>query len=169
MRGIPMGALVLGASLIVALGCKKQGDTELPPPPGWEDAEREEGYDEVDQPDLDIDYSKDDETREEKKQERAGSPNDSGKEPVFAEGMSVQDAVDAASGTERLNIEQEVLGAPLSRPELYEPCKVGPSDHFDLRVAIWEGRAVGIDVETKNETLKQCLIEQVKKVRWKDK
>src|SRR5689334_7911050 len=44
--------------------------------------------------------------------------------PAFKENGSVKEAVDAVpQGTQRLNIDQETLGRPLSDVALYEPCK----------------------------------------------
>jgi hypothetical protein len=93
-------------------------------------------------------------------------------DPEFRAGMTVNEAINAVpQGTERVNVDQEALEAPLVRQELYEPCKLTPSQHFKLRVAVWDGRAVGVDIETqpKNEKLAACLREQVEGVRWPSK
>jgi hypothetical protein len=93
-------------------------------------------------------------------------------EPEFKPGMSVNDAIAAVpQGASRVNVEQEVLAAPLLKPELYAPCKARPQDHFTLRVAVWDGRVVGVDVTTKpkNDKLATCLREQVEGVTYKDK
>jgi len=81
----------------------------------------------------------------------------------------VEQAISAAQGTERINIDQETLGYPLTQPSLYEPCKLKPGDHFKLRVAVWNGKAVGIDLETKSEALKTCLTRQILDLTWRDK
>lgn len=93
-------------------------------------------------------------------------------DPQFTPGMSVQEAMDAVpASADRLNVEQERLAEPLTNPELYEPCKLSASQHFTAQVAVWEGKAVGMDVSTtpKNEQLEQCIREQVQTVEWEDK
>ena len=92
-------------------------------------------------------------------------------EPVFSDSMSVDEAINAVPpDAERLNIEQERLAEPLQQPELYEPCKLG-SGHFKARVAVWNGRAVGVDVETqpKSPTLAKCIDSQIRQIEWSDK
>ncbi|HEX6765221.1 MAG TPA: hypothetical protein VF103_07075, partial [Polyangiaceae bacterium] len=67
-------------------------------------------------------------------------------DPEFKENGSVDDAIKAVpQGTPRLNIETEALSKPLMDMKLYEPCKIG-SAHFKVRVAVWNGKAVGIDL-----------------------
>jgi hypothetical protein len=166
MRATTLGALALSATMVFAVGCGKRNVVgELPPPEGFNEPDRIEPLDNVD-------YSEYDDTNQaglEDADEDTGSEDAPTGDPVFRDGMSVEEAMTAARGTERLNIDQDVLGAPLTRPELYEPCKLGPNDHFDLRVAVWEGRAVGIDIDMKNEKAKGCVVQQVKQIRWKDK
>jgi hypothetical protein len=90
-------------------------------------------------------------------------------EPTFPEGATVAQAMAAVpQGSDRANIEPEVLGEPLQDGSLYEPCKVG-TQHFKLRVAVWGGRAVGVDVVTSNKKLAECVATQVRKVEWRDK
>jgi len=93
------------------------------------------------------------------------------KEPEFTEGMTVQQAIDAAQGTDRIEIEQEVLAEPIVNPELYAPCKLKGNQRFTLRVAIWEGRVVGMDLSLtpKNDAAEQCIRSQVQGVTWKKK
>lgn len=95
-----------------------------------------------------------------------------GTEPEFTEGMSVNEAIKAVpQGSERLNLGPEVLGKPLADPKVYAPCKLTPNQSFKLKVAVWDGRAVGIDISTKpkNEKVEQCVAEQVRKIEWSDK
>ncbi len=151
--------------MVVAVGCGKRNVVgKLPPPEGFNDPDEMEPLDEVD-------YSEYDDVNQAGLEDGEEGEEDSAPKgaPVFEDGMSVDQAMEAARGTERLNIEQEALGAPLTRPELYEPCKLTAADHFDLRVAVWEGRAVGIDLDMTDGKKKACLIEQIKQVRWKDK
>jgi len=95
----------------------------------------------------------------------------SGVEPDFKPGMSVNEAITAVpQGGDRINVDQEVLSEPLLKHELYEPCMKG-NEHFSLKLAVWNGRVVGIDITTKpkNEKLATCLREQLEKVTYKDK
>lgn len=71
-------------------------------------------------------------------------------------------------GTQRSNIDQDALGAPLQNVSLYDPCKPG-GQHFKLRVAVWNGHAVGIDVTTSNKKLAECVKKQLRTVTWPDK
>ncbi|HTQ04541.1 MAG TPA: hypothetical protein VMI54_11825 [Polyangiaceae bacterium] len=91
--------------------------------------------------------------------------------PPFKENGSVRDAVNAVpQGTPRLNIEQEELGRPLNNPDLYEPCKPGNA-HFKAKVAVWDGKAVGLDLTTtpKNQKFADCIAERIRSVTWPDK
>ncbi len=91
--------------------------------------------------------------------------------PQFKENGSVLEAINAVpQGTPRLNIEQEALGRPLNNPELYEPCKPGNS-HFKAKVAIWDGKAVGLDLTTtpKNAKFAECVAGRIRSITWQDK
>jgi hypothetical protein len=91
--------------------------------------------------------------------------------PEFKDGMSVDEAMKAVpQGTATVNIEQEALSRPLMDEKVYEPCKLGAA-HFKLKVAVWDGKAVGIDATTtpKNEKLAQCIKSQVAGLTWPDK
>jgi len=86
--------------------------------------------------------------------------------------MSVTQATNAVPpGTDRVEIEQEVLVAPLMQTELYEPCKLKGNQRFFVKVAIWDGRVVGLDLETqpKNSTVDACLRHQIEGLTWKKK
>jgi hypothetical protein len=101
--------------------------------------------------------------------EDEGEKQKAGAEPEFPEDASVEQAINAIPpGVERVNVEQDVLAEPLQKPEVYEPCKVG-GQHFKLKVAVWNGRAVGIDVDTKNAALASCIKEQVRALKWAKK
>lgn len=89
-------------------------------------------------------------------------------EPDFPEDASVQEAMDAVpQGAERINVERELLGKPLTDPDLYEPCNIG-SQHFTMKIAVWNGRAVGIDIDTRNQKLAECLKQQIRGIEWPD-
>ena len=88
-------------------------------------------------------------------------------EPTFTENMSVDDAIKAAQSTERLNVDQETLSKPLQDEALYAPCKPG-SGHFTVRIAVWRGKAVAMDVTTtpKNPKLAECLKGRIRELTW---
>jgi hypothetical protein len=93
-------------------------------------------------------------------------------EPSFKEGMSVNDAINAIpQGLPRVNIDQEDLNRPLMETEFYKSCKLSPSQHFTIKFAVWEGRAVGIDITTTpaNKNMEKCLHGLVAGYTWKDK
>jgi hypothetical protein len=93
-------------------------------------------------------------------------------EPEFKDGMTVEEAINAVpQGTQRENVEQDALSKPLLDSKLYEPCKPKPNQKFRVKVAVWAGRAVGIDVDAtpKNDALVDCVKQQVSQVQWKDK
>jgi hypothetical protein len=94
------------------------------------------------------------------------------KEPEFKDGMSVNDAINAVpTGTPGERIDPETLSIPLKDSALYAPCKISGSQHFTLNVAVWDGRAVGMDIKTQpnNPALEACLRQQVSQIRWKDR
>jgi hypothetical protein len=93
----------------------------------------------------------------------------SGANPTFPENASVAQAIAAVpTGTTRANIDPETLGMPLQSEALYAPCKVG-TQHFKLRVAVWNGQAVGVDVTAPNQALAACIDKQVRGAEWRDK
>ncbi|HEV8547729.1 MAG TPA: hypothetical protein VGQ57_01855 [Polyangiaceae bacterium] len=90
--------------------------------------------------------------------------------PSFKENGSVLEAINAVpQGTPRLNIDQEDLGKPLGNVELYESCKPG-SSHFKAKVAVWDGKAVGLDLTTtpKNQKFADCVAGKIRGITWKD-
>jgi hypothetical protein len=93
-------------------------------------------------------------------------------DPTFKEGMSVNDAINAVpQGWERVNIDQEDLDRPLLDPDFYKPCKLAATQHFEIRFAVWDGRAVGIDVKTTpaNKSAESCLRGLVANNVWRAK
>lgn len=72
------------------------------------------------------------------------------------------------TGTTRANIDQETLGEPLESEAVYAPCNVG-AQHFKLRVAVWNGEAVGVDVTTPNKALAACIDKRVRALEWRHK
>lgn len=93
-------------------------------------------------------------------------------EPTFKEDGSVDEAINAVpQGTPRVNVEQETLAKPLMDEALYKPCKMAPNQHFKLKVAIWDGKAVGIDLTAtpKNDKVVACIRQQIQGITWKAK
>jgi hypothetical protein len=89
-------------------------------------------------------------------------------EPQFTDGMSVADAIKAVpQGAERANIDQETLSRPIQDFAVYEPCKPG-SEKVKMKIAVWDGKAVGIDVTTtpKNDKLAACVKDRLKTLTW---
>lgn len=88
-------------------------------------------------------------------------------EPAFTPDMSVDDAIKAAQNTERLNVDQETLSKPLTDESVYAPCKPG-STHFTMRIAVWRGKAVAIDMTTTPKTPKlvECLKGRIHELTW---
>jgi hypothetical protein len=103
-----------------------------------------------------------------------GSPSAESKasEPEFKPGMSVIEAVNAVpQGAERVEIEHDVLIEPLMNTELYAPCKLRQNQHFAVKVAVWDGRVVGLDVDAtpKSQEVEQCLRSRIESLSWKKK
>ena len=89
-------------------------------------------------------------------------------EPAFTADMSVEDAIKAIpQSAERVNVDQETLSKPLQEESLYAPCKPGAA-HFTLRIAVWRGKAVAIDLNTtpKNPKLAECLKGRIRELTW---
>lgn len=88
---------------------------------------------------------------------------------AFPENASVADAERAVpQGVERANIDPESLGAPLQDPELLSPCNPG-SQKVRVKVAVWNGKAVGVDVTSPNKKLAECVAARVREVEWNQK
>lgn len=110
-------------------------------------------------------------TAEEPKEEPKPAEKPAVAEPTFTEGMSVAEAVKAVpQGAERSNIDQETLSKPIQDFAVYEPCKPGTAK-IKLNIAVWEGKAVGIDVTTtpKNDKLAACVKDRIKGLTWQAK
>jgi hypothetical protein len=141
-----------------------------PPPEEPAPADPSLSTDEVEQPELSDQPSGG--GSEEKSEGGESKPAEPAKEPEFKEGGSVQDAMNAIpQGTARINLDQETLGQPIANPSVYESCKLAPSQKFKLKIAIWDGKAVGVDVETQppNKRAAECIDKIVRGITWKDK
>ena len=118
--------------------------------------ETSEGSDDVEQTDL----------AEEQEEDSTQDP-----EPEFKPGMSVNDAINAVpQGLPRVNIDPATLSIPLRDPNVYKPCKLAGNQHFTLKVAVWEGRAVGLDLKTQpqNAAVEECIRQQIGQLEWPD-
>jgi len=95
------------------------------------------------------------------------APKEDVPEPTFTADMSVDDAINATKGTERMNVDQETMSKPLQEEALYAPCKPGTA-HFKFRVAVWRGKAVAIDMTTtpKNPKLAECIKGRIREITW---
>lgn len=92
-------------------------------------------------------------------------------DPPFTENMSVREAVKVVPpGADRANLDPETLGKPLQSLDLYEPCKPGTAK-VKLAVAVWNGKAVGVDVTTtpKNDRLSDCIKGKIRELSWDKK
>lgn len=165
------GAFASLAAIFFLWACNasQPKQVEDPDPLGF-GASAEEIDDETDDDavaDNDFDSDSADESSDESSQAMDGSKA----EPQFTDAMSVAEAQSQVPpDADRLNMEQEVLAKPLQDGELYAPCKLG-GGHFKANVAVWDGRVVGLDLETqpKNPRLAKCLSDQIRKVKWRDK
>ena len=71
--------------------------------------------------------------------------------PQFEPGMSVEEASNEAPfAVNAVEVPIEKLEAPLMS-SLYTPCNIPGSQHYKVRVAVYQGKAVGIDVSTEPE------------------
>jgi hypothetical protein len=114
----------------------------------------------------------DDEAKEHSKPSAEAKPKADVATPEFKEGMSVEEAIKLIPrDAERMNLDSDALGKPLMNQALYEPCKLGHNHHFKLRVAIWNGKAVGLDVTTQpnNPKASECVAQQIRALTWPDK
>lgn len=163
-RGTRKNHWILAGVFVVGCGGSAPPPEEPAPP-----TDPSLSVDEVEQPELTNQSS----SSPEEKTEGSGKPAaEPAKEPEFKEGASVQEAMNAIpQGTARINMDQETLGQPITNPAVYDSCKLGPAQHFKLKVAIWDGKAVGVDVETQppNKRAAECIDKVVRGITWQDK
>jgi hypothetical protein len=99
----------------------------------------------------------------------AESKADAAPEPQFPDHASVSQAISAIPrGSARANIDPDALAEPLQNQSVYEPCKVG-AQHFKVKVAVWDGKAVGVDVATPNKKLAECIDSQIRAIEWRQR
>ena len=163
--------LVLGFGLLaVTVACAEGTPSARSANDGDESAEGGSAKKSHDDPDWYDSGSASDKSGDKKKANK--DSEGSAAEPSFKEGMSVNDAINAIpQGLARVNIDQEDLDRPLMETDFYKPCKLSPSQHFTIKFAVWNGRAVGIDITTQpaNKNMEKCLRGLVAGYTWKDK
>lgn len=162
-----MRSLSFVGSAVVALVVLACGGSQPPPESASPEAAGEEAP-AAEEPKADAEGA-DGENNEPPKDDK---PKAEVKEPEFKENGSVDEAIAAVPvATERLNIDQETLGKPLQDMALYEPCKPPASARFKFRVAVWNGKAVGLDMSStpKNPKLEECIKGRIRELTWKDK
>ncbi len=158
MRGFAQGLLVFVFS--AGIGCG--GST---PPPAAPEPEPEPVAEPT--PLVEPTPAPEDDQDESKKGEPAPAA-----EPEFSDDMTVEQAIAAVpQGMERANLDPDALSEPLADMKLYEPCKAKANEHVKIRVAIWNGKAVGVDVSVtpKNDKLASCVEQQIRGASWRDK
>ena len=103
--------------------------------------------------------------------EPAPPPASSVPDPQFGENATVNEAIKAVpQGVERRDIDPETLGKPLQDLALYESCKPGAAK-VKMRIAVWDGKAVGIDLTTtpNNPKLADCIKGKIREITWEKK
>jgi hypothetical protein len=88
---------------------------------------------------------------------------------TFPERGGVEAAIKAIPrGAPRLNMSDDALQGPLLDMRRYDRCKVPRTTKVRLTVAVYDGSAVGVDVETKppNAKLGECLDRVVREMSW---
>lgn len=163
---VQFASALCGSALLAVVACGgSEPDPKVPPPPG-------EGAEEAPDDSWDTGPSRTTTASEEMEgDEPAASAPEERKTPEFTDGMSVNEAIAAVpSHYEFIGMEQEVLAKPLVDVETYKECKVNQSTHFTVRIAVWNGKVVGADVDAKgNKKLAECVDGVVRKLEYKEK
>ena len=155
-------SLVLSCALTV--GCAGKGERSANSPSS-------DGSEDVEEPSSSSQSSERSESSEESSSPNKVTDTKDVPEPIFTDDMSVAEAEKAVPpGVERRNIDQETLGKPLQDLAVYEPCKPG-SARVKIRVTVWNGKAVGLDVTStpKNDKLTGCIKERIRGLTWEAK
>jgi hypothetical protein len=102
------------------------------------------------------------------KADPAGLPTPNTK-VTFPPNASVDEAINAVpQGLPRVNINDNDLQKPLMEMPRYESCKVPRSTRVSIRVAVYDGAAVGADITSKpkNAKIEQCVAGVVRTMSW---
>jgi hypothetical protein len=100
--------------------------------------------------------------------EQAGLPTPTAK-VTFPPNASVDQAINAVpQGLPRVNINDNDLQKPLMEMPRYERCKVPRSTRVSIRVAVYDGAAVGVDIASKPKSPKvdDCVAGVVRTMSW---
>jgi hypothetical protein len=157
-------ASLFGCGLLLLAGCAGGQSSAASAEEAAPDRADEPAETQVAEPEPEADASAESATTTETKAPEAP-------EPVFTETMSVAQAQAAIpQGTPRSNLEQEALAKPLQDPKAFEACNIGNA-RFQVKVAIWNGKAVGVDLTTKpkNPKLAECLTARIRELTWPDR
>ena len=87
----------------------------------------------------------------------------------FPPNANVEDAIKAVpQGLPRLNMADADLQKPLMELSRYERCKVPRSTKVTLRVAVFDGAAVGVDISSKPKSpkIEECVAGVVRSMAW---
>jgi hypothetical protein len=88
---------------------------------------------------------------------------------TFPPNASVDEAINAVpQGLPRVNINDDELQKPLMEIPRYERCKVPRSQRVSIRVAVYDGAAVGVDISSKPKSAKveECVAGVVRTMSW---
>ena len=158
MRILGYGLVVL---LLVACG---GGDKEpvVPPPPPEDPSEA-----------SDPTWVTDDSTPADEPDPVEARPNEEEEKaltaPEFTPGMTVNQAISAVpSHYDYVGIDQEVLAKPLMDIDTYKECNVTPNEHFQVKIAVWNGKVVGADVKAATPAKKECIDRVVRGLEYND-
>ncbi len=162
-RRVGEGRLALGSAGVVGClllaGCGGPPASDFPPdePPATEEA-----------PDQSWDTGRDRDVAPEKVAE--ANPIKTPRAPEFKPGMSVNEAIAAVpSDYDFVGIDAEVLAKPLQDLATYKACNVTSYHHFQVRIAVWDGRVVGADVQSPNKQVERCVDGVVRGLEYKEK
>ncbi len=92
------------------------------------------------------------------------------KEPEFTGSMSQNEALNAAQGASDEHVPEDLFTGQLN-PEVFAECKVPGNVKVTLKLAVWDGRTVGVTVKVtpKNKKIETCLDSVARKIEWKEK
>lgn len=89
--------------------------------------------------------------------------------PTFEAGMSVDEATNAAPfAVNAVEVDLAELEKPLMSSGIGSACSIPSSQKYKVKVAVYEGKAVGIDVTTMpaSEAKEACIRQQIEGMSW---
>lgn len=102
-------------------------------------------------------------------QEEEAEPAPPSQKPTFEPGMSVDEATNAAPfALNAAEVDVAELEKPLMSSGIGSACSIPSSQKYKMKVAVYEGRAVGIDVSTTpaSDAKEACIREQIEAITW---